>query len=95
MTQHQRPAQMPMVAQRLRQANGQRHVAHAAALRRADMASPIGALDAELPFDEIDIIPPQADHVAATQPASPPSKTMSDAVPSCVDATNRSYSSKS
>jgi len=48
LTEHQGRRKCRMVAECPRQANGQRHVAHAAALRHADMSAPVAALNAEL-----------------------------------------------
>lgn len=56
---------MPMLAQSGHQANCHGHVADAPALRRRDMALPVGPLDTELPFDEIDIAPFKRHHLAA------------------------------
>jgi hypothetical protein len=44
-----------------------RHVAQSAALRDRDVTAPLGSLDAELPFGQIDIAPLERDDLPAPQ----------------------------
>jgi hypothetical protein len=56
-----------MVAQRRGQTERQRHVPQPPALGDRHLTVPIGALDAELSFAEIDVSPLERDHLVASQ----------------------------
>src|SRR5436309_1309272 len=62
---------MAMIAKGRRHSHGHRHVAEPPAFRRRDVALPVGSLDAQLPFSEIDIAPFERHHLAAPQPGFP------------------------
>jgi len=57
LAQHAWRSEVTMVAQRGCQANSERNVAKSATFRHRDVTLPVGALDAELAFLQIDVLP--------------------------------------
>ena len=74
---------MPVLTQRCRKADGQRHVAQPSALRGRDVALPVGTLHAQLPLAEINVTPFEGHDLPAPQSrtSSSPSRTAADAGP--------------
>src|SRR5581483_6789421 len=60
-------AQMPVVLKRRREPQRHRNVPQTTALWRRDLALPIAALNADLPFDKVDVRPPERPHLARPQ----------------------------
>ena len=52
---------MPMIAERGRESDGERHIPQPSALRCRHLAVPVGPLDADLPLAEIDVAPFERD----------------------------------
>ena len=48
---------MPMIAERGRESDGERHMPQPSALRCRHLAVPVGSLNADLPLAEIDVAP--------------------------------------
>src|SRR4026207_2287133 len=64
---------MPMIADRSRESDRERHIPQSSALRCRYLPVPVGPLDAELPLGEIDVSPLERDHLA-TPKARPPTQ---------------------
>src|ERR1700687_2094853 len=55
---------MPMIAGRGRESDGEWHIPQPSPLRCRHLTVPVGSLDADLPFAEIDVSPLERDHLA-------------------------------